>query len=72
MTGTDGRTVSATFARYSYPGFTSTSTNQMTSNALDAILKAKGAEWTTSDYKAGHGGGSARVRPNGRTGEPLS
>ena len=51
MTGADGETVTVAFDRYSYPNFVTTSTNQMTSNALDAILKAKGAEWSTSNYK---------------------
>ena len=51
MTGADGTTVSASFDRYSYPNFIYTSTNQMISNALTAVLKAKGADWTTTNYK---------------------
>lgn len=51
MKGADGTTVSVTFDRYSYPEFVYTSTNQMISNALSAIMKKKGAEWTTAEFK---------------------
>lgn len=51
MVGADGKEVTCTFDRYSYPNFIYTSTNQMISNALTAVLKAKGADWTTANYK---------------------